>query len=919
MSKIESIIQKIKVNQNYKKYFFQNASKYQKLHLWLTPLFLEGFFDPSKNLEPIEDQKNKGSFNIPKWEVLDFLEALSIQNKETTKKEITNLLLKIIDNIMLYRKEDGTKIDNFRTDWYMIKILFNLPHDKILIKHINFIEISIKESNFSGILHSDLETIVLPVLIEYKMKKHLLKLLKIIFAYKLLDKKTSYQEREPLLHKHWLNSLLKKYSQNIVEIIDVEGLETLISIVNKVIKEDEGAFNVVWISTIEEHSQNSFPERYDNQLISFMRDLLEILDSKKVKKILDKFLNKRHPIFKRLAFHIINKKYDDCKDLFWNWFDNNKNKINTTFRHEFYKLLNDRNNQFNDESFEKLINWIDNLDYSKYYKEKTQEEINVLLAYKKKEWLCSIMESSKKAKELYEKYNKINSSKIEHPGFDMWTSGSNWIDKEIPLKDKKSCDERSIDDLIDYIKKFDPSKIKKDKFIDDDDLVEGLANDLVNYVKLNPKKYSQEIEKFIDLDWIYKYHLIYGLTNAWKEKMKFNWAKVLDFILNILNKTFFNSEDKYALWLKSQISNLIEEGTKSDDNTFDKSHLSKAKRILFLLIKNKEEDQVEEHNDLTTYVLNSTNGKVLHSLINYSLRYGKLNSSKSIKWESDVRNFFTKQLYEDTEYSKLIFTILGEYLTNLRFLDKNWVDKNFNRIFPLHNEQLWEVSISGYYLYSDTVYTDIYKLFIKYKHIEKALKYKFKSENTNKKIIQHICIMYNASEDMKTILDLIRSKNEESIIEVIRFIWQLERDNISDELRAKIFFLWKEIYYVFKDERSETSKSIFSTLSKWFVFINNMDDKMKYLKLTVKYTEINHNSYFIIKELTRLVKSNPRYVGELYLEMLKNDFYPSYKQEDIINTISALYESGEKENALKITNLYRKKSIYFLNEIGKTT
>ncbi len=92
---------------------------------------------------------------------------------------------------------------------------------------------------------------------------------------------------------------------------------------------------------------------------------------------------------------------------------------------------------------------------------------------------------------------------------------------------------------------------------------------------------------------------------------------------------------------------------------------------------------------------------------------------------------------------------------------------------------------------------------------------------------------------------------------------------------------------------------------------------MPYLKLTAKYTEKNHNSYFIVEELEQLVKSNPKYVGLLYIDMFNNGVYPTYKQEQIQNTIELLYQLNEQENALLICNLYKKRGIYFLNEVSK--
>lgn len=887
----------MKLNPDYEKYFFQNASKYQNLYVWLEPLYKENYFKVQEDMRIY----------------LSFLETVSLQNKEEERSDITKTLLDIVNAFFEFRKEH--KNYDYYTDYSMVKILFNLSKENITLEHIDMIHMLLKDCGGSGLLNSEIEKIVLPVLIENGMDEYILKLLRIIFDYEVQDKGTSYQEREPLLEKYWLNSLLEKHNGSMIKLIGIEGIEILISIIKQVTVEDEEAFNNVWIATIEEHPQNSFPDRYDNQIISFTRDLLEYLDADKVKSFVEQFLNDKHPIFKRLAFHTINSKYDELKEFFWNWFDAHKDSINTSFKHELYKLLQDNTKKFREEEFEKLIAWIESLDYSKYY---SGEQLEIITAYKKKEWLWSIKASSTKAEELYEKYNAANSFELEHPGFDMWSGGVKWIGHQSPIEEKDVFCNKTVDEIIKEIKTFDPSKIEKEIFARDSDLIDGLANDLADCVKENPNKYSLEIEKFIELDWIYKYHLICGLTNAWKEKKKFEWEKVFAFILKIVDEDFFASEEQYVLWLKGQIANLIEYGTKSDENAFDKKYLQQAKEILLLLINHREEEQIEYDRDMNTYVLNSINGKALHALINYALRYGRLNSSQSIKWENDIKEFFTKQLGENTEYSKSIFTILGDYLVNLKFLDKEWVDSHFNRIFPIENNDLWEIAISGYFLYSSTVYTDIYEQFKQYGHIDKALKYQFKSDRTKRKVIQHICIMYNSSKDNETIFDVIGAKDQESILELIRFMWQVDRKNITEEARTKIFSLWQKIYEVFREDNSSDAQTIFSTLSKWFVFIDTIEEEiLPCLKLTAKYTEKNHNSYFIIEELERLVQKSPRYVGEVYIEMINNDVFPTYKQEQIENTVDSLYKLGENDNAKMICNLYRKKGIYFLNEISK--
>jgi hypothetical protein len=44
-------------------------------------------------------------------------------------------------------------------------------------------------------------------------------------------------------------------------------------------------------------------------------------------------------------------------------------------------------------------------------------------AYERKRWLLCLEDNNLKAKELYQKYNSIESEKIEHPEFYRWSSG----------------------------------------------------------------------------------------------------------------------------------------------------------------------------------------------------------------------------------------------------------------------------------------------------------------------------------------------------------------------------------------------------------------------------------------------------------------------------------------------------------------
>lgn len=111
---------------------------------WFNFLKQGGYFDPNNNPEPVKVMEG---YNIPYWEILAYLEKLSIQIAQGVEIELTNELLEIIKNVSEHPK------DNNRT-WYMfIKILSNLPNDKIPLEIFNYLPIW-----FSGKFDTMLQT-----------------------------------------------------------------------------------------------------------------------------------------------------------------------------------------------------------------------------------------------------------------------------------------------------------------------------------------------------------------------------------------------------------------------------------------------------------------------------------------------------------------------------------------------------------------------------------------------------------------------------------------------------------------------------------------------------------------------------------------------------------------------------------------
>jgi hypothetical protein len=130
-------------DKSYSDYFFKKAVGIE----WFDILSKEGYFSAKNAPMPFEAEE-KGFFSIPEWNVLPYLENISQQVRFPDDEKSIDELLKIIREVSNYTSPSGQHIDNYRTWWYFVKILLNLPNQKITEEIIRLIPIWL-DSKFS--------------------------------------------------------------------------------------------------------------------------------------------------------------------------------------------------------------------------------------------------------------------------------------------------------------------------------------------------------------------------------------------------------------------------------------------------------------------------------------------------------------------------------------------------------------------------------------------------------------------------------------------------------------------------------------------------------------------------------------------------------------------------------------------------
>ncbi len=900
-------------------HFFKRLSSVGNPFPWLKPLKERGHLNPQNNPQPQEvpGPGQKGYFSIPQWNVLAYLENVATQNAKNPNEEVTKLLVDVVNSIGGYRSAQGERVENYRTDWFLVKIVSKLPPGNINEKHIQFIDVSLRSRWGGRLIASEIGKSFLPRLIDRGEKKLLLRLIGVILGYSKTDGE-NLEKYDSVMDKYCLKKALSQHKPAIAKLCGIKAAEIILNTIAIITGEDRFLFSSVLIPTIEDHEQTSSPERYECQVVHFVRDMFELSKPSQIKARISSLIEEEHPIFKRIAVHTINRHYEDLCQLFWSWKSNPLDEV--SLKHELYELLRNNCTLFSEGQREKVIGWIESRNYYVSPKIKDdQQRAQKIQARGKKEWLSSLLGTKNpRVMALYEKYHRISPQEIEHPALGVWHETQ--VGTTSPIEGSKLLG-KSNKEVAKYLIGFKEENGWKKP------TEEGLSGIFRNCVSEDPQKFAINIEPFLNVHAIYQHALLWGFSEAWRAKKDFAWRPVLDFIYRIIEPDGFWDEDyskkdyNYRDWIVSQIADLIEQGTQNDSHAFEAKLLPQAEKILLILAQKTESD-LSDMKDLVTSVLNSSKGKVFSAMVDYSLRSARVSKKgEGKKWVKVIKTDFDDRLDRQFEPSLEFSVTLGKYLANLSYLDQEWLITNINRIFPKDDDKHWKAGFTGYLFYNSRVYENVYFLLRENGHYTKALQVKFIDSHITERLVQHICIGYleeweMLDDDTSLISQLLKRENVVHLLAITGF-FSMKRDKLDVRMKAKVKPLWGRLFDIVSRNKEDTEyQKVASDLSKWLSLVDDIDKQtLKWLKISAKYVEAHFATPFFIEYLLEHAPRRPGEVGEIYLKMLETNVYPDYEKEHIQQIVRVLYDEDQKDIADRICNMYGIKGFDFLKAI----
>lgn len=1006
---------------------------------WFFHLKVKGYFDPQKAPGQTEPDE-KGYFTIPQWNVLPYLERVSQQVNIPDNEKYIDELFATIKAVTNYTDSSGQHIDNYRTWWFFVKILVNIPSEKIPLEIIELIPIWLDTKFDTSLQGADIATKLLPkflsdaqTLKDIEKAEKIIDFITTVKSFPLSPERTKLlgQEKEfrLVVDDYWLKETFDKHAEVIGKKCTNKVIENLAAKTRYLLKKDKSKVffdeenKTPYRLTLEEHDSNylvklasvkersslylfedndedtiidEFPlprcdrEEFINKVFEHFKDAetfkqivpdnlkrkihnlhrnlydegtyksfyeapehpisepLELLtfilrgilvskaknDLKSTKEIIREFFHDEYLYFPKMALFTIAQDTDKYGELFWERLE--KRKINFIIDDLYFgdelKNLCKSLKKLKPDQKEKLEEIIEK--GPKYYLPEEDPE-GYLNRWKQKRYKA--LDHDPHFKKLYDRYKKITSVDVElEPAIGeiitRWGPGKSHLTKEQILQ----MPNKELAELL--------SNAKTEGFWESP-TVGGLADMLKEAVKDQPEKFISDLSPSLKTGYLYIYEILWGIRDAWNNKKLIEWGKLLDFVNKYISHNDF-WQDKYQMveddhwhanhqWVVGEIGELIQDGTKDDSWAFPEEHLTVAQEIIFRILDKlkKEHEDEDEIRDPVTDALNSVFGKTLTALIYLALRIARLGKQKGedkeVRWSDDL-----KRRYEGALKGEVVeaYTLFGQYMPNLHYLDKQWVEGKIREFEKIDNDRLWSAFMYGY-LFINRLHKDLY-LMMKTNYL-KALSLPLEGERAEKRLIAHLALGYlDGIEDLtETSLfgKIFKKWKPSQISEIISFFWMqkgyLAKPVTDENKKAKIRVIdfWKFIYDKYQDKVlfDEEDEKILSGLAKLAVFLEKIDEeKFKWLKLCAKYVHIDFNSPFFIESLNQLKNKGEQpisaiYIGKIFLVML-DTFTPDFKQEHIRAIIEYLYEVRDeqtRELASKICNIYGKRGLDFLRDI----
>ncbi|MEI6287447.1 MAG: hypothetical protein WCP79_13150 [Bacillota bacterium] len=916
------------------RYFFSHETN----HKWFNFLNEKGVFRA-------ENLRIYGNGDVLFWTPLCYLERVSEQVAQNP--QYGKVLIDIIDDLVNYSNTTA-KINNYHIWRYCVKILCNLP-DEIILENLqidnfgNWLTTFVNNSG-KGMTITDTGEMLLPKLLgdgyqgHYDYAEAVVGLLTEITCKEKPVSEYTRKEFEFVGDIFWIQ---KAFEGNCKSIAAKCSADIIDDISNKLVTciEYEGKdYSQYWIKSLADIDKEEYFHGAEMLLLKILIDLLSSTDEKKRSEYFDEVLTgKKYDklLFRRIVLLFVDKEWRSHKELFERIIDMYPGSLfdEPAFEVELYDILKNHNREFDTAVIGKIKKMIENIpEYCV-----TAEAEAVI--YRKYRWLSPLAENELFKKEYEEILAKLNLKEAKPYAIERSAFRLGVATYSSPVSSENLLTMHSRD-IVTLLCEFEGAGYWEGAF-EGEPTKEGLAGAFEEAVAQDSFKFTDEIENYFKIPNYYLGKLVRGLKEAWNKNIDIDWKQVFTLADWFFSREKADMTDGYSAHPRTgsekeigfirEIIDLIEDGCKNDAHSFGTEYFERVERLYENVLPFVSgEPSIGKSNDILTYALNSTFGRMVLVYIKFSLHKKRVSKVIDADWGiTKFERYFGKGIDANIWF--------GCYLPQMKYLDEEYTTEKIEYYSGLDTDNYsWQMFVQGY-LSGAGLYSDIYSLMST--NYNKAIVNGNFDGSVHKRLVQHISIDFLNRSDTECKLEdghlfwkMLRDGNTRVVAD--RWLMVAEYFNsrsmalglhgegenvVSIVQKRNILEFWKWTYKNQELIKNKLGDLYGYFLGKMYSFLPLMEkldrESEKWLLLCTPFVSESKNTIFFIEYLTKFEDDESvGIIGKIFLKLLEN-CTPTYNPEHIERILRIVFGKGDKEVANRICDTYGRRGEHLLRNI----
>jgi hypothetical protein len=923
----ESFIDRMTQGEEYAQQGFRLLLQREDFEEFFAPLCDAGLLAPANNRGP-EPADQPGYYRIPYWPALDYLVAVAKKANTNHDMALAAVVIDVVIAATQHRDEAGKPIDNYHTYRQFAEILANLPIDSITDDLVDLVPVWLSGQFDTGLVGSELGSKVLPRLLGSDVRGAVSKACRIldyVTRLKWVDQRlgeTTRRELKTALDDYWLGELIKKTAADFGRRAGREALDAvrahLVELFNGPDRNRES-----WLMrpAVEDHEQNRRGGGPENRLIDAFRDILvswNATDVAAAKPYVANLVEAGPEMLRRIGIYCVNIQFELLQELVPTVLATAF--VDTNLLHESYDFLSAHFTQLTDAQKDAVLDSLRSIVV-----DHNLEDPEKRLKYIQRRWLKAIKGKGYNPADTWFVQLSVDlgyAAEVEdddsHPSFHSYMTSYSGFGKS-PYSSSELIGFAREGTFVQKVNEFEPGQRFRGP------TVRGLIDAVEEAVVAEPKLFLGKIGSYDQAKNFYKYAIISGAKKLWDKNKKtaddldWNqlWKTLLDYLDVLTGRVEFwiapdlpsegGTPDRR--WISSLIADFLGGGAHSDDHSYPPEYLPTGERILLRLLDRAEADDGYQGSDPMTHAINTTKGRTIDALVSHTLRSCRVadkggNGHASV-WER-LHSVYDQELAKSINANFEFATLMGAYVENLRYVSADWVDANFEKLFPVQYGETLRCAAEG--LAHAPVSKRLYEQLREHGIIIHVLHDRDEYRHGRENMVERIGLAYlwNTEPLNGPIFTEIRDAGYESdAVHISHWFWTLSRSDVNDDQVKQIIQYWKWCLDWASREPKSPAHAL-STLGLLACYIDEVNDEtFELLKVVAPRMQDQHNDTSFTKELKRLAEAAPQRIGLVVKEMLIG-FIPMLDYENSLRDVVLRVAEVDKELAMELADKLRK-------------